>query len=82
MVKTIATVDELSTKLDMILNGGAVQNKLLEEVQNKVMQQTENVKKSFAQAVANPTNVPTPPMTEFKGIMLTEQKHKDAESER
>ena len=49
------------------------------------MQQTENVKTSFAQAVANPTNAPTPPMTEFKGIMLEampEQKREDAESER
>ena len=66
VAKTIATIDELSTKMDMILNGGEFKNRLLEEVQNKVMQQTENVKKSFAQAVANPTNAPTPPMTEFK----------------
>ena len=70
VAKTIATVNELSKKMDIIINGGEVQNRLLEEVQNKVMQQTENVKKSFAQAVANPTNAPTPPMTEFKGIML------------
>ena len=85
--KTMAMVDDLAKKFDMLINDRAAQQQLLVEVQQGVKEQTEHVKRTFAQVADQPmrANNPAPPPPDFRNIMreaIHEQKRDEVDSER